>query len=480
MSLAIFVCLLFGTATGRYHTRTVFPEIIEERSEHGSLVLQIHDGLALTLTKVSVATEALRLRSNWNGVFTDQTVNGTEIQASLFEDKVNMATVSVEKASYGIKVTGVLNPTERIEPALFERKGVPGRLPHLVHKIKQPLTMERITEEKLKEISPRKYSDMSMPDPVPIEVYIVSDESHNRRFADNDFLVYLCIFMNTIKAIFKNLIGPSVKIVLVGAEKSNKIQESEYIFGSDKLMNDLTSLHMFEKYVMNNLKQYGYPDVVLLLTGRDVYESTHGGIKKNIAGIAYEGGVCTERRVALSEDTPGAFSGIIDAAHELGHSLGASHDGTEPNRLTPGHPGSLNCSAKSGRLMTYVDGGHLRYRFSDCNEKEIRYVLKERGEKCWKINASKTYAIGGVFPGAILKAADYCKRLYKSNQVYVSASYNLKTNCKLKCCARLKSGGHACGVHPMLDHMQCDYKKKCFQGLCTSEKELITHRYKKE
>ncbi|KAL1473282.1 hypothetical protein MTO96_038787 [Rhipicephalus appendiculatus] len=466
MSLAIFVCLLFGTATGRYHTRTVFPEIIEERSEHGS---------------------------NLNGVFTDQTVNGTEIQASLFEDKVNMATVSVEKASYGVKVTGVLNLTERIEPALFERRGVPGRLPHLVHKIKQPLTMERITEEKLKEISPRKYSDMTMPDTVPIEVYIVSDESHNRRFADNDFLVYLCIFMNTIKAIFKNLISPSVKITLVGVEKSSKASH--------------------------------------IVTTRDVYESAHGGINKNIAGIAYEGGVCTERRVALSEDTPGAFSGIIDAAHELGHSLGASHDGTEPNRLTPGHPGSLNCSAKSGRLMTYVDGGHLRYRFSDCNEKEIRYVLKERGEKCWKINASKTYAIGGVFPGAILKAADYCKRLYKSNQVYVSASYNLKTNCKLKCCARLKSGSHACGVHPMLDHMQCDYKKvpwrgmaltqyknykkrrdhkadvfsiwlaisfvpvfatfdsttcdnnacrKCFQGLCTSEKELITHRYKKE
>ncbi|KAL3223735.1 hypothetical protein MRX96_027200 [Rhipicephalus microplus] len=266
-------------------------------------------------------------------MFTDHIINGTEIQASLFEDKVNMATVSVEKTSDGVKV---------------------------------------------------------------------------------------------IKIIFKNLVSPSVEVLLVGVEKSSKNQEYKYTFGSDKLMNDVTSLHMLAKYVEDNLKQYGSPDVVLLLTGRDIYESTLGGINKNVAGIAYEGGVCTERRAALAEDNPGAFSGIIDAAHELGHSLGASHDGTQPNTLIPGHPGSQNCSAKSGRLMTYVDGGHLRYRFSDCNEREIRHVLKERGEQCWKINAPKTYSIRGVFPGAILKAADYCKRLYKSNHVYVSASYILK------------------------------------------------------
>nr|XP_037273466.1 venom metalloproteinase antarease-like TtrivMP_A [Rhipicephalus microplus] len=431
MSLAAFVCLLFGTAIGRHHRSTVYPVVLEERSESDALVLRIHHGLSLKLSKVSVATEALRLRSNFDGMFTDHIINGTEIQASLFEDKVNMATLSVEKTSDGVKVMGLLNPTERIEPALFERRLIPGRLPHVVKKIQQPLSLERISEQKLKEISSRKDVPTNMPNTVPIEVYIVSDESHNRRFADSDFLVYICIFLNTIKIIFKNLVSPSVEVLLVGVEKSSKNQEYEYTFGSDKLINDVTSLHMLEKYVMGHLKQYGYPDVVLLLTGRDIYESSLGGINKNVAGIAYEGGVCTERRVALAEDTPGAFSGIIDAAHELGHSLGASHDGTRPNTLIPGHPGSLNCSAKSGRLMTYVDGGHLRYRFSECNEREIRHVLRERGEQCWKINAPKTYAMRGVFPGAILKVADYCKRLYKSNHVYVSAVLMTILSCSI-------------------------------------------------
>ncbi|XP_037526182.1 zinc metalloproteinase-disintegrin-like agkihagin [Rhipicephalus sanguineus] len=182
--------------------------------------------------------------------------------------------------------------------------------------------------------------------------------------------------MADIKAIFMNLIYPRVKIALVGVEKSSKSQEDSYIFGNEQLMNDMTSLDLLRQYVSGNLEHYGHPDVVLLLTGRDVYETKYGGINKKIAGIAYEGGVCTDRRVALAEDSPGAFSGVIEAAHELGHSLGASHDGTKPNKHIKGHPGSLDCSPSSGRLMTYIDGGYLRYKFSECNEKEIRHVLR--------------------------------------------------------------------------------------------------------
>uniref|UniRef100_A0A131XMR0 Putative tick salivary metalloprotease n=1 Tax=Hyalomma excavatum TaxID=257692 RepID=A0A131XMR0_9ACAR len=452
--------------------QTVYPVIIEERSEDGSLLLQIHDGLALSLTKVSVAAEALRLRSTLNSAIVDETVNGSEIQASLFEDKLHMATVSLTKTSDGVRVSGLLSPTESIQPASFEARPSSGSLPHIVQRIKQPLDLERTIEEKVKGIVPRTCNDTTMPDLVTIEVYVVSDNTHNRRFDERNLLLYVCIFMNTIMAIFNNLICPKVKLELVGVEKSNKTQEDEYIFGNEQLMKDVTSLHMFEMYARNNLGIYGYPDVVLLLTGRDVYESSHGGINRKVAGIAYEGGVCTDRCVALAEDIPGAFSGVIEAAHELGHSLGASHDGTEPNRHIQGHPGSLRCSSSSGRLMTYVDGGYLRYKFSKCNEEEIRHVLRARGKDCWDMKASKTYSIKKVFPGDILKPSDYCKKLYKNNKAYNSVDFELRRHCKIKCCAIASGGKRACGLHPMLDHMTCGQKKKCFQGICSSEKDL--------
>ena len=45
--------------------------------------------------------------------------------------------------------------------------------------------------------------------------------------------------------------------------------------------------------------------------------------------------------VAIVEDT-GGFSGIIVAAHELGHLLGAVHDGSPPPSYLGG-PGAVKC-----------------------------------------------------------------------------------------------------------------------------------------
>ncbi|KAL1473281.1 hypothetical protein MTO96_038786, partial [Rhipicephalus appendiculatus] len=399
-------------------TRTVYPMIIEERMDDGSLVLHVYHGLSLSLTKAKVATEALRLRSRMDGREMDQIINGTEIERTLFEDRRKMATVSVIKTPDGVRVSGLLSPTERIEPALSEARQASGSLPHIVRNIQRPLGSRPLRMERRKESMPGICRDRYLPENVTVEVYVISDEVHNRRFATDDLWRYICIFINSINAIFMSLSCPRVKLALVGLEISNKIAETQYVYGSDKLMNDEFTLHTLKDYVGRKMRAYGNPDVVLLLTGRDVYESTGTGIRRDITGIAFEGGVCTDHRVALAEDMPGSFSGIIDAAHELGHSLGASHDGSPPNRYIQDHPGSLKCPAKSGHLMTYVDGGPLRYQFSQCNQEEIRYVLSLRGKKCWDINAVNFYSLKDVYPGALINPNDFCKRFYKNNAAY--------------------------------------------------------------
>ncbi|XP_037525095.1 uncharacterized protein LOC119402071 [Rhipicephalus sanguineus] len=68
--------------------------------------------------------------------------------------------------------------------------------------------------------------------------------------------------------------------------------------------------------------------------------------------------------------------------------------------------------------MTYVDGGPLRYKFSECNQEEIRYVLNMRGKTCWNINALTFYSVKDVYPGALLSPTDFCRRFYKNNDVY--------------------------------------------------------------
>ena len=59
--------------------------------------------------------------------------------------------------------------------------------------------------------------------------------------------------------------------------------------------------------------------------------------------------------VAIVEDT-GGFSGIIVAAHELGHLLGAVHDGSPPPSYLGG-PGAVKCRWEDGYIMS-----DLRYR----------------------------------------------------------------------------------------------------------------------
>uniref|UniRef100_A0A224YGC6 Reprolysin n=1 Tax=Rhipicephalus zambeziensis TaxID=60191 RepID=A0A224YGC6_9ACAR len=422
MLFLLLICFLLGVATGNQYTRAVYPMIIEERTEDGTVVLHVHDGLSLSLTKAKVATEALRLRSRIDGREIDQIVNGTEIERNLFEDRQKMATVSLIKASDGVRVSGLLSPSERIETAFYDARQASGRIPHIVRNIQRPFGSRPLSMDRRKDLFIRRCHESYLPGNITIEVYVVSDVIHNRRFTEEDLLIYICVFMNSINAIFMSLTCPSVRVALVGLEKSDQSDEYGYVYGSENLMN-MYSLYTFKDYVRKRMHKYGNPDVVLLLTGRDVYESVNGGISRDITGIAFEGGVCTDSCVALAEDVPGSFSGITDAAHELGHSL--------------------------------------------------------RGQKCWNINADVFFSVKDVYPGALINPTDFCRRFYKNNEVYSPREPFVRSHCKMRCCAVLRPNTLTCSLHHMLDHTWCDYGKKCFQGVCTGGENSSPYQSKK-
>ncbi|KAK8769191.1 hypothetical protein V5799_014344 [Amblyomma americanum] len=183
--------------------------------------------------------------------------------------------------------------------------------------------------------------------------------------------------------------------------------------------------------------------------------------------------MCEEDFVAMAEDVPGSYSGVLNAAHEIGHSMGASHDGSPPDPHIFGHPGSLKCNASSGHIMTYVDGGALRYRFSECSKDEIRHVLRQRGSRCWKIQAKEIYSVENIYPGRILSAHQYCHMLYPKKEGVFSKTDTFRSRyCKLRCCAHLRNGSEICVVERMLDLMRCGYLKRCFQGVCRDKADL--------
>ena len=96
--------------------------------------------------------------------------------------------------------------------------------------------------------------------------------------------------------------------------------------------------------------------------------------------------------VAIVEDT-GGFSGIIVAAHELGHlyvplksvfylqslsifpRLGAVHDGSPPPSYLGG-PGAVKCSWEDGFIMSDLRHTSKGFKWSLCTVRQFQHFLK--------------------------------------------------------------------------------------------------------
>ena len=113
----------------------------------------------------------------------------------------------------------------------------------------------------------------------------------------------------------------------------------------------------------------GFPqhDLVMALTAQDM--QIRG--RSNVIGYAYLGGVCSSstRQVTIVEDN-GSYNGVGTAAHEIGHLLGAVHDGDY---------GDETCRAGDYIMSPWSNGAKQR---SDCSVKQIRDFVTSRKARC--------------------------------------------------------------------------------------------------
>ncbi|EDW57005.1 GM15513 [Drosophila sechellia] len=222
------------------------------------------------------------------------------------------------------------------------------------------------------------------------EVLVIVDYDGYRLHGGDNLQVkrYFISFWNGVDLRYRLLKGPRIRISIAGIIISRGRDATPYLernrVGRDAI-DSAAALTDMGKYLFRERRLPVY-DIAVAITKLDMCRRTsaYGECNRGTAGFAYVGGACVVNKrlekvnsVAIIEDT-GGFSGIIVAAHEVGHLLRAVHDGSPPPSYLGG-PGAQRCA---GRMATSCpicatrsgasDGPPARCRASTTSSMETR------------------------------------------------------------------------------------------------------------
>ncbi|KAL7029241.1 hypothetical protein ACKWTF_006164 [Chironomus riparius] len=192
--------------------------------------------------------------------------------------------------------------------------------------------------------------------------------------------------------------------------------------------------------------------------------------------FAYVAGACVVNKrlekvnsVAIIEDT-GGFSGIIVAAHEIGHLLGAVHDGSPPPSYLGG-PGAEKCRWEDGYIMSDLRHTERGFRWSACSVQSFHHFLNGDTASCLHNAPHEDEALGRQLPGTLLSLDAQCRR-----DRGTSACFKDERVCAQLFCFDASSG-YCVAYRPAAEGSTCGDGQHCLDGKCVAENENIIPDY---
>ncbi|GBN89339.1 hypothetical protein AVEN_157661-1, partial [Araneus ventricosus] len=183
-------------------------------------------------------------------------------------------------------------------------------------------------------------------------------------------------------------------------------------------------------------------------------------------GIAYIGGACQvdERnrrteKVGIVEDN-GGFSGILSAAHEIAHLLGAKHDGFPPSPFLGG-PGAAGCSSQGGYIMSLKKFGSRRFQWSRCTIEQFRHFLSTPRASCLFNHPSGNRLGDSKWPGQLLSLDEQCKRDGGTGACQRDSRVCSQLHC-------YSATGHCYASRPAAEGSPCGHDRICRNGDCVA------------
>jgi len=308
------------------------------------------------------------------------------------------------------------------------------------------------------------------------EILVIVDYDGYRLHGEDNVAIkrYVISFWNGVDLRYKLLQGPSVKISIAGIIISRGRDATPYLernrVGRDAI-DAASALTDMGKYLFLERRLPVY-DIAVAITKLDMCrrKTRYGDCNRGTAGFAYVGGACVVNKrlekvnsVAIVEDT-GGFSGIIVAAHELGHLLGAVHDGSPPPSYLGG-PGAVKCRWEDGYIMSDLRHTSKGFKWSICTVLQFHHFLNGETATCMYNSPHEEESLPRVLPGKLLSLDAQCRK-----DRGTSACFKDDRVCAQLFCFDAGSG-YCVSYRPAAEGSRCGDNSMCLNGKCVAEHE---------
>ena len=308
------------------------------------------------------------------------------------------------------------------------------------------------------------------------EVYVVVDNALFTKLdrSERKTKEYVVTFMSAVNARFSALTGPTVDLSLAGIEIGRSSSATPYLTSnivSGNLVEAEAALADLGQHYFNRRIAGSIYDLVLVLTGEDLCRMKGRKCSSSTAGYAYVGGACVTNpvlkktnSVALVEDSAG-FSGVIVAAHEIGHLLGAIHDGQAAPRYLHA-PGSRSCSWKGGYIMSDARRTRNGLLWSPCSQAQISHFTRSQQASCLlnkPSSSNKHPLVGAALLSTRVQSLDeQCRAEAGTGS---KACFTDSRVCTQLFCLNLTTGS-CISYRPAVEGSVCSASGFCSNGLC--------------